>query len=180
VIMVVNADSIKTFVTAYKQIGSTARIYGPQGNLTEDVVSGFGSLSDGWVTGNSYADIASPAYADFRAALKKYKAPDIGYNGLDGLGTWAGYTAFTDIVESMDGPITSKTFLDAANKASSVDTKGMSASIDFTKEWTEGPKGYERLFNRTATFGVFKDGKLTPETDEFTNYTNLMLGKPLS
>ena len=178
--MVVNADSIKTFITAYKQIGSTARIYGPQGNLTEDVVSGFGNLSDGWVTGNSYADISSPAYDDFRASLAKYDAPDISYNGLDGLGTWAGYTAFAEIVGKMDGPITSKTFLDAASKASNVDTGGMTAPVDFTQEWTDGPKGYQRLFNRTATFGTFKSGKLSPETDEFVDYTNLMLGKPLS
>jgi ABC-type branched-subunit amino acid transport system substrate-binding protein len=181
VIMVVNADSIKAFITAYKQIGSSARIYGPQGNLTEDVVSGFGNLSDGWITGNSYADLNAPVWDDYRASLKKYKAPtDISYNGLDGLGTWAGYTAFTDIVKGMKGPITSKTFLEAAGKSSNVDTGGMTAPVDFTKEWTEGPKGYQRLFNRTATFGTFKGGKLTPESDEFTDYTNLMLGKPLS
>lgn len=180
VIMVVNADSIKSFITAYKQIGSKARIYGPQGNLTEDVVRDFGNLSDGWVTGNSYADIASPAYADFRAALTKYGAPKISYNGLDGLGTWAGYTAFTNIVKKMSGPITSKTFLDAASKANNVDTNGMTAPVDFTKEWTDGPKGYQRLFNRSATFGTFKNGKLSPATDKFVDYTNLMLGKPLS
>jgi ABC-type branched-subunit amino acid transport system substrate-binding protein len=180
VIMVVNADSIKSFITAYKQIGSHARIYGPQGNLTEDVVSGFGNLSDGWITGNSYADINAPVWDDFRAALKKYKAPDISYNGLDGLGAWAGYTAFTDIVKGMKGPITSKTFLDAASKTTSVDTGGMTAKIDFTKEWSDGPKGYQRLFNRTATFGTFKNGKLTPEQGGFTDYTDLMLGKPLS
>ncbi|MCW2850166.1 MAG: flagellar motor protein MotA [Marmoricola sp.] len=180
VVMFVNADSIKTFITAYKQIGSTARIYGPQGNLTEDVVSGFGNLSDGWVTGNSYADITSPAYADFRDALKKYNAPDMGYNGLDGLGAWAGYTAFADIVKGIDGAVTSKSFLDAASKASNVDTNGMTAPVDFTTEWSDGPKGYQRLFNRTATFGTFKDGKLSPETDKFVDYTNLMLGKPLS
>lgn len=180
VVMFVNADSIKAFVTAYKQLGSTARIYGPQGNLTEDVVKDFGNLSDGWVTGNSYADISAPVWDDFRAALKKYGAPDISYNGLDGLGTWAGYTAFTNIVKTMKGDITSKTFLDAASNASNVDTGGMTAPVDFTKEWTDGPKGYQRLFNRTATFGTFKDGKLTPVPGGFKDYTNLMLGKPLS
>jgi ABC-type branched-subunit amino acid transport system substrate-binding protein len=179
VVMFVNADSIKTFITAYKQFGSTARIYGPQGNLTEDVVSSFGNLSDGWVTGNSYADISAPVWDDYRASLEKYDAPDISYNGLDGLGAWAGYTAFADIVGKMDGPITSKTFLDAASKASEVDTGGMTATIDFTQEWTDGPEGYERLFNRTATFGTFEGGKLSPETSEFVDYTNLMLGKPL-
>lgn len=180
VIMFVNSDSIKAFITAYKQLGSTARIYGPQGNLTEDVVKDFGNLSDGWVTGNSYTDISAPVWDDFRAALKTYDAPDISYNGLDGLGTWAGYTAFTNIVKSMQGPITSKTFLDAASKASDVETGGMAAPVDFTQEWTDGPEGYQRLFNRTATFSTFKDGKLTPVPGGFTDYTNLMLGKPLS
>lgn len=180
VVMFVNSDSIKAFVTAYKQFGSTARIYGPQGNLTEDVVADFGNLSDGWVTGNSYTDISAPVWDDFRDALEKSGAPDISYNGLDGLGTWAGYTAFTNIVESMDGDITSETFLEAAKKADNVDTGGMTAPVDFTQEWADGPEGYERLFNRTATFSTFKDGKLTPAEGGFQDYTNLMLGQPLS
>lgn len=181
VIMVVNADSIKAFLSAYKQIGSTARVYGPQGNLTEDVVKEFGTMTDGFVTGNSYTDISDPVWDDYRASLEKYKADDsISYNGLDGLGAWAGYTAFTDIVSGMKGPITSQSFLDAASKSSDVDTGGMTAPVDFTTEWVDGPKGYRRLFNRTATFGSFKDGKLTAAGGGFVDYTNLMLGKPLS
>lgn len=180
VIMIVNADSIKAFMSAYKQFGSDARIYGPQGNLTEDVAKGFEEELEGAITGNSYADISEPAYDGFRAALEEYDAPtDISYNGLDGLGTWAGYTAFTDIVEGMEGDITSAAFLEAASQTSEVDTGGMVAPVDFTQEWTEGPEGYERLFNRTAKFSTFENGKLVAVPGDFVDYTNLMLGKPL-
>lgn len=177
VIMIAGADSIKAFMTAYVQTGSTARIYGPQGNLTEDVAKAFKTQLEGAVTGNTYPDISSPVWADFRAALKQYNAPDISYNGLDGLGTWAAYTAFTNVAESIKGAIDSKSFLDAASTATNVDTKGMTAKIDFSKEWTNGPKGYARLFNRTAVFATFKDGKLVPIESDFKDYSALMLGQ---
>lgn len=178
VVIVAGSDSIKSFMTAYVQTGSKARIYGPQGNLTEDVAKDFKTQLEGAVTGNTYPDISSPVWDDFRAALTKYNAPDISYNGLDGLGTWAAYTAFKNITESINGTIDSKSFLDTASKATNVDTAGMTAPIDFSKEWTDGPKGYDRLFNRTAVFGTFKDGKLVPIDSDFKDYSNLMLGKP--
>ena len=36
---------------------------------------------------------------DYRAALEKYNAPDLDWNSLAGLGTWAALTAFTNVVE---------------------------------------------------------------------------------
>ena len=83
-------------------------------------------------------------------------------------------------MSKLKGSITSKAFLEAASHTSHVDTHGMTAPVDFTKEWTDGPKGYQRLFNRTAKFSTFNDGKLVPVSGDFVDYTNLMLGKSLS
>lgn len=180
VILIAGEDQDKAFMAAYKQVGSTARIYGPQGNLTEAVAENFKEELTGAVTGNSYSDISAPVWDDFRESLEKYDAPDdINYNTLAGLGTWAAYTAFTDVASSMDGDIDSKSFMEAARAADDVDTGGMTANVDFTTLWTDGLEGYKNLVNRTAVFSVFdENGKLTPDPGEFKDYTNIMLGIP--
>lgn len=182
IIMIAGEDQDKAFLSAYKQAGGTAKIYGPQGNLTEEVAASFKKELNGAVTGNSYSDISAPVWNDFRDSLKKYGAPtDINYNTLAGLGTWAAYTAFDKIVSTMKGDINSKSFMDAASHSNSVDTGGMTAVVDFTKVWTDGLKGYKNLVNRTATFSHFDaNGKLVPDAGGFKDYTNDMLGKPNS
>ncbi|GAC1322585.1 MAG: ABC transporter substrate-binding protein [Mycobacteriales bacterium] len=180
IILIAGEDQDKAFLSAYKQAGGTAKLYGPQGNLTEEVASSFKKELNGAVTGNSYSDISAPVWDDFRSSLKTYGAPtNVNYNTLAGLGTWAAYTAFNKIVSSMTGEISSKSFLDAVGHASNVDTGGMTAVVDFTKPWTDGLKGYKNLVNRTATFSHFDaNGKLVPDPGGFKDYTNGMLGKP--
>jgi branched-chain amino acid transport system substrate-binding protein len=180
VILIAGEDQDKAFLSAYKQAGGTAKIYGPQGNLTEEVAADFKEELNGAVTGNSYADISAPVWDDFRASLTKYGAPtDINYNTLAGLGTWAAYTAFDVVVSSIKGDITSKSFMDAAGHADNVDTGGMTAPVDFTELWTDGLKGYKNLVNRSATFSHFDaNGKLVPDPGGFKDYTNGMLGQP--
>jgi ABC-type branched-subunit amino acid transport system substrate-binding protein len=180
IIMIAGEDQDKAFLTAYKQAGSTAKVYGPQGNLTEEVAANFKKELDGAITGNSYADISAPVWDDFRAALTKYDArQDVNYNTLAGLGTWAAFTAFDVVASSMKGDISSQAFLDAASHADNVDTGGMTANVDFTHDWTGGLEGYARLVNRSATFSHFDaNGKLVADEGGFKDYTNGMLGKP--
>jgi ABC-type branched-subunit amino acid transport system substrate-binding protein len=180
VILIGGEDQDKAFVSAYKQAGSTAKIYGPQGNLTEEVAASFKKELNGAITGNSYSDISTPVWKDFRDSLNKYGArKDINYNTLAGLGTWAAYTAFNDVASSIKGDITSKSFMEAAGKANKVDTGGMTATVDFTDRWTDGLKGYTNLVNRSASFSQFDaNGKLKPVPGGFKDYTNGMLGKP--
>ena len=180
IVLIAGEDQDKAFLSAYKQAGGTAKIYGPQGNLTEEVASSFKKELDGAVTGNSYADISAPVWDDFRASLEKYDAPtDINYNTLAGLGSWAAYTAFDQVVSSITGDVTSKSFMEAASKSDNVDTGGMTAPVDFTQLWTDGLDGYTNLVNRTASFSHFDaDGKLVPDDGGFKDYTNGMLGTP--
>lgn len=127
---------------------------------------------------NVYPNIAAPVWDDYRAALEKYDAPDLDWNSLAGLGTWTAFTAFTQIVESMEGDITAETFLAAASATASLDTGGMVGVLDFTKEWDGGGGNFPRIFNRTIFFDVIKDGKLEPSPDEPIDVTAAFDGKP--
>ena len=49
--------------------------------------------------------------------------------------------------------------------------------LDFTKEWTEGLKGYQRLFNRSVVFSKLENGKVVPLTTDFEDVGNLANGK---
>ena len=166
------------FLPAFKSAGATQRLYGLQGNLNGKIAEAFPKETEGGIVVNSYPNIAGPMWDDYRAALEKYKAPDLDWNSLAGLGTWAAYTAFTQIAEKMTsfGP---KDFIDAANKSTAVDTGGMIPVIDLSKPWTGLDAAYPRIFNRSNSYDVIHDGKLTAlEDNKFHDQTAAMEGKP--
>jgi ABC-type branched-subunit amino acid transport system substrate-binding protein len=165
-------------ITALDGIGARPRLYGPQGNLDSKVAEQFPDQTNNGIVVDVYPNIAAPVWNDYRDALKKYNAPDLDWNSLAGLGTWAAFTAFTQIVSNMTGEINNQTFLDAASKTSKVDTGGMVGVLDFTKEWTGGGGKFNRIFNRTVFFDVIKDGKLTPLNNTAYDMTDAFDGKP--
>jgi ABC-type branched-subunit amino acid transport system substrate-binding protein len=165
---------------AYVQSGTTARMYGPQGNLDNVSIKGLGNKLDGSVIAGMYPDISTAPWADYRQALKDANAdPANDYNSLGGLGTWAAYTGFKQVAEAIPGggaSIDAATFLAQAKKTTNLDTKGMVPVIDFTKPWTENPP-FSRLFNRTAVYSTIKNGKVVPLTTNFEDVGQLALGK---
>jgi ABC-type branched-subunit amino acid transport system substrate-binding protein len=165
-------------ITALNSVGATPRLYGPQGNLDGVVAKQYPKETNGGFVMNVYPNIAAPVWADYRAALKTYNAPDLDWNSLAGLGTWAAFTAFTQIVEGMTGDITNVTFLDAASKTSHLDTGGMVGVLDFTKEWTGGGGQFPRIFNRSIWTDTIKDGVLTPVGNKPIDVSNAFDGKP--
>jgi ABC-type branched-subunit amino acid transport system substrate-binding protein len=177
VLMVVSEGPYQAWMGPWAQSGTQARMYGPQGNLNAKVVKGTEQAAEGAVIAGSYPDISTKPWADFRAALQDYKAPaGMDFNSLAGMGTWAGYSAFTQIASGIKGEVTGKAFLDAASKTTKLDLKGMVPPIDFTKEWTD-LKGYTRLFNHGVVFSKIKGGKVVPLTTSFEDVTNAALGK---
>lgn len=179
-VMIVSETPYIAWMPAFAQSGSEARMYGPQGNLNEKVAKGFEDVTDGDVVAGMYPDISLPQWKDFREALETYdadKAQD--YNSLGGMGTWAAYLGFAQIVESMSGEVTNETFLEAA-KTAKIDLPGIVPPLDFAKPWnkTGGPKGYDRIFNHSVVYSKLEGGKLKPLTTEFEDVTNLALGKP--
>jgi ABC-type branched-subunit amino acid transport system substrate-binding protein len=179
-VMVVSETPYIAWNSAFTQSGSTARMYGPQGNLDSVSIKGFEQATNGDVIAGMYPDISLPQWADYRAALKQYNAdPKQDYNSLGGLGTWTAYMGFAQIVSHMKGPITAQSFQKAATTAK-VSLPGMIPPIDFAKPWnkTGGPKGYDRIFNHSVVYAKVQSGKIVPLTNSFQDVTNLAEGKP--
>jgi ABC-type branched-subunit amino acid transport system substrate-binding protein len=179
-VMVVSETPFVAWNQAYVQSGSTARLYGPQGNLDNVSIKGLGNAVDGSIIGGMYPDLATTPWAVYRQVLKDNNASaDIDYNSLGGMGTWAAYTGFKQIAEAIPGgadAIDAASFMKQAAKTTSLDTKGMVPTLDFTKPWTENPP-FKRLFNRTVVFSTIKDGKVVPLTTDFEDVGDLALGK---
>jgi len=168
-----------TWNTAWTQSGTTARQYGPQGNLNEVSAKGNEESTDGDVIAGMYPDISTDAWSEFRLALDEagLDTSEVEYNSLGGMGTWAAYVGFKMIAETISGEITATSFFEAASNTSSLDLGGMVPVLDFTKEWTDGLAGYNRLFNRNVIFSVLEKGKVKPLTTEFVDVSNLAMGK---
>jgi ABC-type branched-subunit amino acid transport system substrate-binding protein len=168
------------FLPAYKQSGAHVLLMGAQGNLDQKVIDPFAAEANGSIICGIYPDLSDPVWKTYRAALKKYHAdPTQDYNTLGGLGSWAAYVAFTNIVKAIPAgtPITNLTFLAQANKTTALKTGGLLPTIDLTKPWTNGLKGFSRVFNRDVTYQIVKNGKIVPLSHKFTDITNNVLGK---
>lgn len=187
-----NPDCILTFfgesnwpawLTAFQQSGSEARMYGPQGNFNENVVKGFEGLVEGDVVAGMFPDISTAAWSEYREALQKYEAdPSLDYNSLGGMGTWAAFEVFKQIVESMPGEINNETFLKAAATAK-IELPGMLPPLDFAHKWGEdgGPESFARMVDRCGVYSEFGEGgKLVPASTEFTDLSKAAGGtKPM-
>lgn len=182
--MVVSETPYIAWMPAFAQSGSEARMYGPQGNLNEKVAEGFEEVVEGDITSGMYPDISLPQWDSYREALEEYDAASgEDYNSLGGMGTWAAYEGFKQVIEEhLKGKeLTNETFLKAAETAK-IDLPGMVPPLDFAKPWGKdgGPEGFDRLMNRCVVFSEFQDGKLTPLGDEFIDVSEIAGGtKPM-
>lgn len=181
-VMIVSETPYIAWMPAFAQSGSEAVMYGPQGNFNENAVKGFESVVEGDQVGGMYPDISTEAWSEYREALEKYEAdPEQDYNSLGGMGTWAAYEGFKQVVETMKGEINNETFLKAAETAK-INLPGMVPPENFAENWgkTGGPKGFERINNRCVVFSEFKGGKLVPASTEFEDVSEIAGGtKPM-
>jgi ABC-type branched-subunit amino acid transport system substrate-binding protein len=144
-----------------QQSGQHPKLVGPQGNLDEKVAKSFPQVTEGAAIVGTFPDISVPAFKDYRDAIATYKPPsDLDYNSLGGLGTWAAYNAFKQVVESIKGPVTNLTFLEAA-KTAKLKMNGMIPDIDFAAPWKQAPQGITRQFNTAVTYSTLHEGKAT-------------------
>jgi branched-chain amino acid transport system substrate-binding protein len=177
VIGIIAETQYQSFMPAWQQSGTDARLYGVQGNLNENAIEGYEEVAEGSVIGGPFPDISTKPWAKMREALAASGAnEEFDYSSITALGDWNGYTAFTNVVESMKGPIDNKTFLEAASKTTHLETEGQVPTLDFTKEWTEGLEGFPRLFNRSVAFSKIENGKVVADTEDLYDATELMLG----
>ena len=177
-VMIVSETPYIAWMAPFAQSGSEVRMYGPQGNLNEKVAEGFEEVTDGDVTAGMYPDISEPQWEDYRGALEEYEADqEQDYNSLGGMGTWAAYEGFKQIVEGMSGEVTGPAFLEAAGKAQ-IDLPGMVPPLDLSKPWKDdgGPEGFDRLFHRCVVYSTLEGGELKPLTTEFEDVSELAGG----
>ncbi len=181
-VMVVSETPYIAWMPPFAQSGSEAKMYGPQGNFNENAVKGFEEVVEGDVNAGMYPDLSTEAWSEYREALAKYEAdPKQDYNSLGGMGTWAAYEGFKQVVESMSGTIDHTTFLKAAETAK-IDLPGMVPPLNMAENWgkTGGPEGFERLVNRCVVYSEFKEGKLVPASTEFEDVSEIAGGtKPM-
>ncbi|MCW2980658.1 MAG: hypothetical protein JWO14_2385 [Solirubrobacterales bacterium] len=181
-VMIVSETPYIAWMPAFAQSGSEAVMYGPQGNFNENAVKGFESVVEGDQVGGMYPDISTAAWGEYREALEKYEADEAqDYNSLGGMGTWAAYEGFKQVVETMKGEVDNETFLKAAETAK-IDLPGMVPPENFAENWgkTGGPEGFERINNRCVVFSEFKEGKLVPASTEFEDVSEIAGGtKPM-
>jgi branched-chain amino acid transport system substrate-binding protein len=179
VISIMSETPFITWNTAWTQSGTTARQYGPQGNLNEVSAKGNEAATDGDIAAGMYPDISTPPWAEYLVALKEggYNLAELDYNSLGGMGTWAAFVAFEKVAATVSGALTADSFYAAAQKTAKLDLGGMVPVLDFTKEWTDGLKGYNRLFNRSVVFSKLDKGKIVPLTTKFEDVGNLAMGK---
>jgi len=180
-IMIVSETPYVAWMSAYAQSGSDARMYGPQGNLNKVAVKGNEQAAEGAVVGGMFPDLSLPQWESFRSAIEQYEAdPEQDYNSLGGMGTWAAYTGFKQIVEDVQGEVTAKSFLEQVPKTKFEDgLGGMVPPLDFSKPWEDdgGPEGFDRLFHRCVIFSQIKDGDVVPLTEEFEDVSEIAGGK---
>ena len=179
VISIISETPFITWNTAWAQSGTDAQQYGPQGNLNEVSAKGNEEATDGNIIVGMYPDISTDAVGRVPRRTRRSGArhDGIDYNSLGGMGTWAAFVGFTQIAETIDGDITAESFYDAANTTTALDLNGMVPVLDFTKEWTDGLEGYNRLFNRSVVCSKLENGKVVPLTTEFEDVSDLATGK---
>ena len=154
---------------ALKSIGADQRLYGPQGNLNVKVAEAFPEETEGGVVINAFPNIAGPMWETYRGALETYDAPDLDWNSLAGLGTWAAFEGFRKIVEQMitDGTeVTAANFVAAANATSNLPMDNMVGDLDFTTPWAGEGGAFPRIFNRSVAYDIISGGVLTPMDDK--------------
>lgn len=161
VLMVVSETPFLAFMPAWEQAAPTAKLFGPQGNLSSKVVAQSPEASEGAYVVGAYPDLSCDVWADYRGALEAISAPDTeDYNSLGGLGTWTAYMGFTQIAEGMSDEVNAANFLTAAETAV-VNLPGMIPDVNFASEFNGFP-AFLRMFNTSVVYSQVQGGEIKP------------------
>lgn len=165
VVSVTSETPLTAFMVAWDAAKPKARFYGPQGNLNKVSAKGHEAILEGARVVGIYPDLSCPAWDSYRATLKEINAdPSQDYNSLGGLGTWAAFMGFKQVIDSMSGTIDGPSFQKAANAFPSINLPGMVPPVSFTKEWTAYP-ALLRMVNQSVVYSQIKNGDVVPLGD---------------
>jgi ABC-type branched-subunit amino acid transport system substrate-binding protein len=165
--------------------GSTQRIIGFEGSsLSTSLIGDLPGFLENAVNVNFFVPSTDPAWKEYHDTLDKFGDPD--KFDFTTPGTKFAYCTFhvlaqaLDMVLSKDQAVDSASVLEALGNISKTDTGGLMPDIDLT---SPAPiKEFTRLFGRTVSYEVVKDGKITPLGDgtfeDLTPVLQSVLGTP--
>ncbi len=179
VLMVVSEGPFLAFMPAWEQAAPTAKLFGPQGNLSSKVVAQSPDAVEGAYVVGAYPDLSCPAWDNYRAALTASNAPTSeDYNSLGGLGTWTAYMAFSQITGAMTDEVNAANFLKATETAV-VNLPGMIPDVNFAETFEEALGGaFTRMFNTSVVYSQVKGGVIAPlgGCEDFDNVGPIIAG----
>lgn len=147
--------------------GEDTRYYAVQGALSSGVLEDAGGALEGTTSAVNFVPADDPAWDDAKEASDEL---DWSYPMVQN--TWAGYQVLAEVVgESTD--VTAKSVMAALQEADNVTAGGLTAPIDFTKEFPV--PGLNRVFNPNMLF-VKAEGEDVVKASEFSDITPLFGG----
>ena len=180
VISIISETPFITWNTAWAQSGTDAQQYGPQGNLNEISAKGNEEATDGNIIVGMYPDISTDPWAEYRTALDEAGLDTHRASTTTRSAAWArGLRTSGSPRSPRRSTATSRPSRSTTRptRRSALDLNGMVPVLDFTKEWTDGLEGYNRLFNRSVVYSKLENGKVVPLTTEFEDVSDLALGQ---
>ncbi|HVX32233.1 MAG TPA: ABC transporter substrate-binding protein, partial [Solirubrobacterales bacterium] len=92
----------KAWMGPWAQSGTSAVMYGAQGNLNEQALEGFEEAGDGSIIAGVYANYKTPPWQEYREALEFAEVdPSLDYGSLSAQGAWSGGVGFKVVAESI-------------------------------------------------------------------------------
>jgi hypothetical protein len=148
VMLVVDKYGSKAFLDAYTQAGKTTTVTSVIGIITDASITATGGAKSPLVGGSVTGYFPPPrdkAWADYRAAMKKYAPKTVLEPASQSM--YLSVQLGNAILATVNGDVTAKAFLDAANNMTDVPTFGgkLPSGLSFQKGGTGFPG--PRLFN---------------------------------
>ncbi|WP_109529489.1 MULTISPECIES: ABC transporter substrate-binding protein [Nocardia] len=160
-------DQVVALATASRTLGEKTRYYALQGALNDQVLRGAKDALEGATSAVNFVVATDPAWDAAEAASSK-----VDWTYPYNQNTWASYQV---LVEALAGvtDISAASVIVGLDKTSSAKAGGVTAPIDFTKQFPV--PGLDRVFNPNITFVKAKDGTVVQDGG-FENLTALFAG----
>lgn len=171
-IMSLPDPAIQAYLGKAKSLGIKQKIYAPAGAMASGTITRFADQIEGSGEPASFVVSSDPAWATFDAAVKEDGA-EVDHGSTQNQNAWVSYVVFSDVASKIKGDITAATFKAALDQSSSVDTGGLSPTLDFTKKFPVPQLA--RLSNTQLLALSVRDGKLVQQ-GPFVDYATYFGG----
>jgi ABC-type branched-subunit amino acid transport system substrate-binding protein len=151
-------NQVQAYLTSERQLGLNTPIV-INGVTPESALASLGSAS-----ANAYAvldfDTNSPGYKSFVAQMNQ-SAPSAQKDEYS-LNMWLSVQVFNEVAKTVSGTVTRSSLLAALNSDSSVDTQGLTPTLDFSQPSTLLKGSAPHAFDPAVVYGRFVNGHYQP------------------